>query len=88
MENLFPKNLCDNIYSFLPRDRDCKSPTAAIVKDMLKNSRKGFLLRLILNSDIKMKILDVEEQPWGESIITLELELTTETPLYDLGLMT
>ena len=88
MENLFPKNLCDNIHSFLPRDRDCKSPTAASVKDMLKNSREGFLLRLILNSDIKMKILDVEEQPWGESIITLELELATETPLIDLGLMT
>ena len=87
MENIFPPNVCDNISSFIQRDSDCFSPTASIVRDMLKNSKKGFLLRLILNSDIKMRIVEVERQ-WDQSVITIDLELTTDTPLLDLGLMT
>ena len=87
MESIFPPNVCDNISSFIQRDSDCFSPTASIVRDMLKNSKKGFLLRLILNSDIKMRIVEVERQ-LDESIITIDLELRTDTPLLDLGLMT
>ena len=87
MESIFPPNVCDNISSFIQRDSDCYSPTASIVRDMIKNSKKGFLLRLILNSDIKMSIVEVERQ-WGQSISTIDLELTTDSSLHDLGLMT
>ena len=87
MESIFPPNVCDNISSFIQRDSQCLSPTAAIVRDMIKNSKTGFLLRLILNSDVKMRIVEVERQ-FDESIITIDLELRTDTPLLDLGLMT
>ena len=87
MESLFPPNVCDNISSFIQRDSDCYSPTASIVRDMIKNSKKGFLLRLILNSDVKMRIVEVERQ-LDESVITIDLEQPTDMPLLELGLMT
>ena len=78
MESIFPKNVCDNISSYIFRDKHCFSPTASLMNDMIECTVKDGILSLISNSTkMSMSFINVVYENDGKCNIKMHLELIT-----------
>ena len=84
MESIFPKNVCDKISSYIFRDKNCFSPTANIMKDMIECTVKDGILSMIYNSKkMNMSYINVVYESDGKCNIKIHLELITNMQIND-----
>ena len=80
MEFHLPDEVSQNINAYMPKDKDMFSPTAAIVKEAIKDSEIEFLVEMLYAAiDHNIIQLSAHATDEGDFRISLNMTLITET---------